>query len=360
MKNTVALLVLSLTLFSTSCKKSSQSSSLVAKPHATGEIGKVVMLVNDETYVGCKDAIKEVYKKPIEGMASYEPYFRINHCNEGGFTNYFKHNYNLAIIYYQEKKSKLTALVGSKLTDLLDEKLAKGQSFFVVKDLFATPQEVAFVMGQNKDSVAANMIKQKDKILDLALKTERKTTVELVLRDDVEDDVFYNEMLRNYGYAFRTPGNFRRSVKSDEFNGVNRIIGEKRSGLYLYDEPYTGEEQFTKDYIIAKRNSILRRHLHGPDRKDSIPTYVTTDTVNVDIHTKEITLNGFRAIETRGWWEMANEFFAGPFVSYTIHCPSINKVVTIEGNVFAPSKKKQDLVRTLELAATSFTVKDKK
>ncbi len=358
MKNKVALIAISFTLLTgLSCEKSSQSSSLVAKPHAKGEIGKVVMLINDETYVHCKDAIKEVYQKPIEGMAAYEPYFRINHCNEGGFTNYFKYNYNLCIVYDQEKSNKLTSLVGSKLTDLLDEKLTNGQSFFVVKDLFATPQEVAFIMGQNKDSLVVNMLKNKDKILDLALQTERKTTVELVLRDKVEDDAFYNQMLKNYGYAFRTPGNFKRSVKSADFNGVNRIIGEKRSGLYLYEEPYTGEEQFTKDYIITKRNNMLRNHLHGPDRKDSIPTYVTTDTVNVEIYSKEITLNGFRAIETRGWWEMANEFFAGPFVSYTIYCPTINKVVTIEGNVFAPSKKKQDLIRTLELASTSFTVK---
>ncbi|MFT5513615.1 MAG: hypothetical protein ACI8SE_002024 [Bacteroidia bacterium] len=355
MKNSVALLIITFTLFSSSCEESSQSSSLVAKPHATGEVGKVVLLISDETYVNCKDAISEVWGKPLEGMAANEPYFRINHCNEGGFTNYFKHNYNLCIVYQKDKGNKLTTLVGSKLTDLLDEKLADGKSFFVVKDLFATPQEVAFVMGENIESLAANMLKNKDKILEMALETERKTTIELVVRDPIEDDLFYNEMLKKYGYTIRTPANFKRSVRSDEFNGINRIIGEKRSGIYLYDEPYIGEEQLTKSYIIAKRNNMLRKHLHGPDRKDSIPTYVSTDSINVELVSKEIMLNGYRAIETRGWWEMANEFFGGPFVSYTVYCPSLGKVVTIEGNVFAPSKRKQPLLRSIELAATTFT-----
>ncbi len=355
MKNTVALLVTSIILFSSSsCEKSSQSSSIVAKPSAKGEIGKVVMLVNDETYVHCREAITEVYQKQMPGMAGEEQYFKLNHCNEGGFTNYFKYNYNLSILYQQDKKDKLIALVGSQFTDMLDEKLAKGQSFFVLKDLFAKPQEVAIIMGANQEEVRTNLLKNKDKILELALETERKTTIELVIRDDKADDVFYGDMMKKYGYAFRTPANFKLSVRSDEFNGVNRIIGEKRTGMYLYDEDYVGDEQLTAEYIIKKRNSMLQKHLHGPDRPDSIPTYVTTDTANVDLVMKEITLNGYKAIEMRGWWAMANEFFGGPFVSYTIYCPTINKVVTIEGNVFAPSKKKQPLMRVIELAATTF------
>lgn len=358
MKNSVALLVVTFTLFtSISCEKSSQSSNIVGKPAAKGEVGKVVMLINDETYVHCKEAIAEVYQKQIEGMAGQEGYFKINHCNEGGFTNYFKLNYNLSFIYQQDKKDKIIALVGSTFTDMLDEKLAKGQSFVVLKDLFATPQEVAVIMGANQEEVRLNMLKHKDKILELALETERKTTINVVIRDEKSDDIFFNNMLEKYGYAVRTPANFKVSVRSDEFNGINRIIGEKRSGLYLYDEAYAGDHQFTKEYIIKKRNEMLRKHLHGPDRPDSLPTYVTTDTVNIDIVTKEIQLNGYKAIEMRGWWEMANEFFGGPFVSYTVYCPDLNKVVTIETNVFAPGKKKQPLVRVLELAATTFETK---
>ncbi|MFT5723110.1 MAG: hypothetical protein ACI9JN_000217 [Bacteroidia bacterium] len=356
MKNPVALLVITFALFTTiSCgEKSSQSSSILAKPQAKGEVGKVVMMINDATYVHCKDAIKEVYQKPIEGMPGNEGYFKINHCNEDGFTNFFKHNFNLCFVYQQDNKAKIIALMGSSLTDMLDEKLAKGQNFFVAKNLFAVPQEVSFVLGKDNDAIKASFLEHKDKILTLALATERKTTIDIVIRDPVEDDVFYNEMLKDYGYAIRTPANFKRSVRSQEFNGINRIFGEKRSGIYMYDEAYTGEEQFTEAYIINRRNSILRNHLHGPDRIDSIPTYVTTDTVNVEVFSKEIKLNGYRAIETRGWWEMENEFFAGPFVSYTIYCPELKKVVTIEGNVFAPSKKKQPLLRVIELAATTF------
>ncbi len=356
MKKLAALIVVSFTLF-TSCEKSSQSTSSASKPDAFGEVGKVVILINDDTYAFCKSAIKQAYSKPLEGIASNEPYFKVNQCNEASFSNYFKHNFNLCIAYQQEKRAALINLVGVDFLDLLDKKIANGESFFIVKDLFAQPQEVCVVLGKNDEDLERKFIENKDKLLSLALATERKTTSTIVFRDPVDEDQFYKSMMNKYGYSFRTPSNFKRSVRSDEFNGVNRIIGEKRTGIYVYEEPYTGDEQFSRDYIIKRRNEILKRHLHGPDRKDSIPTYVTTDSVNVKLFSKEIDLNGFRAIETRGWWEMENEFFGGPFLSYTIHCPSLNKVVTIEGNIFAPSKDKQQLIRTIALTASTFEVK---
>ena len=179
--------------------------------------------------------------------------------------------------------------------------------------------------------------------------TEKKTTISRVIRKPKNQDAFYNTMMKQYGYAFRTPANFKVSVRSDEFNGVNRTAGDKRSGMYLYEEPYKGDHQFELDYIIQRRNDMLKRHLHGPDRPDSIPTYVSTDTVNVTPYIQQIDLNGYKAFETRGWWEMENEFFGGPFISYTIFCPKQNKVVT--------SEKKQPLLRQMELAATTFEEK---
>lgn len=339
-------------------KKSTGSKSTTPNlPEAYGEVGKVAMLADATTYVQCQKNIHEVYQKPLPGMAGLEPYLRVNQCDETGFTAYFKENFNLSIVYNQQKRSKYVSVLGETLLKTLDQKIEKGESFFVAKDVFAQPQEVCFIIAKDTADLNAKLTKHKDKILELALETEKRCTKEIVIRGAASEDVFYQNMMSRYGFAFRTPVNFNLSVRSDDFNGVNRSFGEKRSGLYLYQEDYKGDYQFTKEYIVKRRNEVLRDHLHGPDRKDSIPTYVGTDTLNVELVTNEIELNGYKAYETRGWWEMINDFFGGPFVSYTIYCPEINKVVTIEGNVFAPSKKKQDLLRTLEIAASTFEVK---
>ncbi len=67
--------------------------------------------------------------------------------------------------------------------------------------------------------------------------------------------------------------------------------------MYLYDEAYAGEEQLTAETTSLRSvTACLRNHLHGPDRPDSVPTYVTTDTANLrHLVTKEITLNGLQS-----------------------------------------------------------------
>ena len=346
-------------LFITSCSESKKSTGTakVHLPEAYGEVGEIAMLSDDATYNQCQKEIHNVYQRSLPGMAGMEPYLKVNQCDETGITDYFKENFNLSIVYNQQKRNKYLSVLGEKLLQTLDDKIQRGESFFVAKDVFAQPQEVCFILGKDTGDLNIKLAKHKDKILELALETEKRCTKNIVIRGSAKEDAFYQNMMSRYGYAFRTPVNFNLSVRSDEFNGVNRSFGEKRSGLYIYEEDYKGDFQFSKEYIVKKRNEVLRNHLHGPDRKDSIPTYVGTDTINVELVSKEIKLNGYKAFETRGWWEMINDFFGGPFVSYTIYCPEINKVVTIEGNVFAPSKKKQDLLRTLEIAASTFEVK---
>lgn len=341
------------------CKNSSEPPKDASEylPEANGEVGKIAMLVDDATYNVCKNDLDSVFERPVEGMPAIEPYFRITRCSENNFIDYFKYNYHLCVVYQKGKKEQMRPVLGDKLIELIDQKIEKGESVFVLKDVFAKPQEVTFVIANNDQELKENIEHNADLLFDLAQKTERKTTINVIIRGNVAEDEFYNYMMRKYGYGVRTPTNYKVSVRSDEFNGINKDLGEKRAGLYIYEEDYKGEQQFTRDYIIQRRNEMLKKHLHGPDRPDSIPTYVTTDTVNVSLFTKKTEVNGFMAVETRGWWEMENEFFGGPFLSYTVYCPTINKVVTLEGNVFAPGEKKQKYLKQLELAISTFELK---
>ena len=99
----------------------------------------------------------------------------------------------------------------------------------------------------------------------------------------------------------------------------------------------------------------MKRHLHGPDRKDSLPTYITTDLEeNVPISVRETSINGQYAMETRGWFTMVNDYYGGPFVSYTIYSEKLNRVITIEGTVFAPNTTVARYLREVELIAHTY------
>jgi hypothetical protein len=63
------------------------------------------------------------------------------------------------------------------------------------------------------------------------------------------------------------------------------------------------------------------------------------------------------AFETRGLWDVKNAFMSGPFINYAIEDKVNNRMVIVEGYVFAPSVAKRDYVFELEAIIKSITIK---
>lgn len=81
--------------------------------------------------------------------------------------------------------------------------------------------------------------------------------------------------------------------------------------------------------------------------------YMQTDTAYTDV--KAISVHGKYAMEIRGLWYMKNEkpehlwdSMGGPFVSHSRLDTETNRVVVVEGFVYAPEKMKRGLMRRLE------------
>ena len=66
------------------------------------------------------------------------------------------------------------------------------------------------------------------------------------------------------------------------------------------------------------------------------------------IISNKIDFNGKFAVETRGLWELENDFMGGPFVNYTLVDEKRNKVITLDGYVYAPNAPKRDLMIQME------------
>ena len=65
-------------------------------------------------------------------------------------------------------------------------------------------------------------------------------------------------------------------------------------------------------------------------------------------HIFEVTLDGKKAFETKGKWEVKGMYMAGPFISYTVVDKPNNRLVVVEGLTYAPSINKRDYMFELE------------
>ena len=128
-----------------------------------------------------------------------------------------------------------------------------------------------------------------------------------------------------------------------DFFWVSNNANSGRMDMVVYTFPYTDPQTFTKEYMIAMRNSFLGANIPGafPNSYMSTNAMMTTYT--------PISLHGKYCGVLRGLWEMEGDMMGGPFVSYARLDEVNNRVVVAEGFVYAPElNSKKNLVRRLE------------
>jgi hypothetical protein len=115
-------------------------------------------------------------------------------------------------------------------------------------------------------------------------------------------------------------------------------------GIAVYSYPYTGEENFKEESLIAQRDNFVK-NIPGPSGK----SYMTTVK---DYYPPTVTykrINGRLWAEMRGFWNLeGGDFMGGPMLSWSTLDAENNKVVTIDCYVFSPKHGQRDLVRGLE------------
>ena len=169
------------------------------------------------------------------------------------------------------------------------------------------------------------------------------------------DDSMY-ETLRNLKISLTIPDEFRTVVDTGEFLWVRQHLqsgiarGAGNNNLIIYALPLNDQTK-QADNITAMRDTIGKKYLPGAKLGMYMITEAayTPSTVNVEIL-------GNKAFETRGKWEIKNDFMAGPFVNYAIIDEKKDRLLVVEGFTYAPSVNKREFLFELEAIAKSLKI----
>lgn len=133
--------------------------------------------------------------------------------------------------------------------------------------------------------------------------------------------------------------------------------GPMRRDVIVYSYPYTAQEQFSSDSIIAMRNAVMGQLVSAQVEGSHMGTeFRHFPPVTRSVAALRDTVGGFYAMETRGLWRMIDgEAMGGPFVSLTRLDQVNSRVVTAEAFIYAPGQKKRNAMRQAE--AILYTLK---
>ena len=301
-------------------------------PKSVGVFGKVLVVTDNSNWQGdIGNEIRQSFGKLQVGLPQPEKTLSVSQISSHGFSSMMKSSRNIFI---------------AEVSD------AEGMKVF--KNKYASPQTVVYLTAKDKESLL-NLVKEKSiEIINVFRSADIKYLQRIFAERRLDDSKY--KTLQNLNVSMTIPKNFRTVDDTGDFlwlrhhlkSGIARGAGN--NNILVYSLPLEDEDKIA-DGIISMRNSIGEKYI--PGAKEGM--YMITEAAYTPF-TVETKLKENKAFETRGKWEVKNDFMAGPFLNYAIVDKKNDRLLVVEGFTYAPSVDKRNFLLELEAIAKSIQI----
>ncbi|NCT18271.1 MAG: DUF4837 domain-containing protein [Flavobacteriaceae bacterium CG_4_8_14_3_um_filter_34_10] len=297
-------------------------------PDSSGNINNLQIVIADELWSSSiGETLRKHFASPVDGLPQEEPLFSINQLAPNSFEGF-------------TQKQRIFIFIQK----------SENADFKIIDNQYAKPQKAVFISANTEEELMATIEEKADEIIALFQKTEieekqRRMSLSLLDIKPLEDSL---------GIRLKIPSAYRIAKITDNFAWLRKDIRTGTTNIMVYEIPihsFENEETRIGD-IIKMRDSIGKAHIEGATPGSYM---ITEEAYAPYLFTTEI--DGKFAYETKGTWEVKNNFMAGPFVNYAIKDSINNRILVIEGFTFAPSIGKRDYQFELEAIIKSVQFK---
>ncbi|WP_081439182.1 DUF4837 family protein [Polaribacter irgensii] len=297
-----------------------------------GKLNKVMVVTKASDWTGdLGTAIRSAFGELVVGLPQPEPTLSVSQIAPNAFGSMTNISRNILIIGEGEK-----------------------EDFYIKKNVYAKPQTIIYVYGTDDASIIKVFNEYKNEIISAYISSDILMTQNIFKAKQLA--LSQLKTLEEIGVSFTIPEEFKTVKDTGDFLWLRQHLtsGIAKTGsnnILVYSIPLE-EESKVSENIIPIRNAIGKKHIPGSDAETM---YMTTEEAYTP-QTLETVVDGKKAFETRGKWEVKNDFMAGPFVSYFVVDKKHNRIVVFEGFTYAPSVNKRASLFELEAIAKSMKI----
>ncbi|RIA11137.1 uncharacterized protein DUF4837 [Flavobacteriaceae bacterium MAR_2010_72] len=324
MKN--SFLAFTLAVLLVACGGDSKNKRIV--PNSSGNINNVSVVVDNllwEDTVG--EAIRSVLAAPLEGLPQDEPIFDLSQMPTQVFSGFTTKNRTIL-------------------------KIEKGKpaDTKILTDVYAKPQVLALITGETNAEIEEQLMANAEKIIDAFKKAEIKEQQRRIALSLFDDE----PLQENLGINLKFSSVYRIAKKEDHFFWIRKDTKTGTMDLLVYQVPLDAIRKGDSAVVdvVKLRDSIGKNHI--PGRIEG--AHMTTENAYSPYIFQTI-IDNKPTLETKGIWDVKNDFMSGPFINYAIEDQVNDRYVVIEGYVFAPSVQKRDYIFELESIIRSVKIK---
>lgn len=292
--------------------------------NATGFAYEIVVTMDKAEWdAPAGKAIKSELVSHIPGLPQAEPAFKVTYVTPDQFNGLLTYVRNILIVK-------------------VDKSLYTKVSLNYEENRWAKGQIVMVISAPDGESIVEYVKAHPKNIVNFFSQYERNRTIKQLEKE--YSVVVRNHVKERFNVMLNVPGTMTYFRDTIGFFWASNNANTGRTDIVVYDFPYTDSKTFTAEYLSAKRDSVMKANMPG-----AFPnSYMATDTAWVTFNST--TVNGKYCGVLRGLWHMKGDMMGGPFVSHARVDERNNRVVVVEGFVYAPETDKRNFIRRVESA----------
>lgn len=291
---------------------------------AQGRPYELIVVCPHEVWNGpAGDTLRAVLTAPVPYLNQTEPLYDVLRVTERGFKGMVADHRNILRI---------------QLDPAAEEAAAE-----VRYDATAQPQIVVTLRAPSDAALTAYLAEHGESLVQVFEQAERDRSIRA--NRSYGNPGIEAALRKTFDVEMNVPKGYVLAAQQPDFVWARYEYPTASQGFFVYSYPYRGAESLSLAALLAARNRFAAR-IPGP----SDGSYMTTSDA-FEPELRMFRLEGRLWCELRGFWDVHGDFMGGPFVSYTTVDTRTNRVLTLDGYVYAPDlnkPRKRNYLRGLE------------
>lgn len=316
------LCLLSIVLFFSCAKKEAD----IARK-TSGKINTISVIISDQLWNGeIGDSIRNKLAAPVIGLPQEEPLFTINQYPDKLLEGFIRDSRAIIVV-----------------------KKASENKFEIIQNQYASPQQVFHISGKTGTDILALLETNTPQIIQYIKQGEIAENQRIIKQSILDPKIIQNK----FHIAIAIPATYEYVRQRSNFIWLKKEIVSGNTSLLIYQVPLNTIKNKSKKIasIIRMRDSIGGLYIRGKEANTNMITEEGYAPYLFDIR-----IDSKPTIETKGTWELKNDYMSGPFINYAILDKEYNRILVLEGFCYSPSQEKRDFMHELESIIKSVTV----
>ena len=291
-------------------------------PKVSGKAGEVIVVIDKEDWEGALGtSVRELLASDCPYLAQREPLYTLVNVAPGGFGELLKVHRN--IVHFSISSQADSARVIFK------------------RNLWAAPQCIIQVVAKTPEEALALVDSDGSRILNALEQAERDRVIANSKR--YEETTLAPQVAKIFGGTATFPMGYKLRKATDDFVWIADDKQYTMQDILIYRYPAMDNKPFSTDNIIRHRNEILKENVPG-----MVDNSWMTTSEGFPVSVEYTRYQGREFAQTRGYWEVENDYMGGPFVSHSFYSPDGFDIIVLEAFVYAPRFDKRQYLRQVE------------